>query len=479
MPILRNPLILFMFIQIACAEDLPTQLIESDHFRYYFREGDQPCSGLLLQLENHYELNTDFLGAALPLNIKIDYYKFLDDSDVRKSGCDGSYSCVRGTKVFSSEPLDESLLLRAYTYYLGNPPAFFQQGIAVVLTCRFFIPVSAYSVVYPEVRIEKLLVSKEFQSQNLLDDVSEKNLVAASFTRHLLDKFGPDSWRRFFSSAAYDAKLEEISAFFEEAFGTSLEKVIEDWRSTLPKHGWKSVICLKACGGEPLVFPSGSTGRKEGVVSWLPAEIPFNISRQEDIEIYLEGTVNLSLYPCRGSDLQWFVPYGLLRGQTLTWAKLEPGPYFFEIWPENARSESNPYKVVVSTKENVIGETCETSEVQTIPPELTTLYLFASSSGMADDYPNNEVSGAGDRVVRFKVTTHRTVRSASTKLFDSAYLIICAGGCPGETGVDCSDSLMSKWNKYELVPGQTYSLVMDSIPGEWQMYRIWLVFEDM
>jgi hypothetical protein len=42
--------------------DLPEEVEQTEHFRYYHRAGDQPCPELLTELELHRTATLEFLG---------------------------------------------------------------------------------------------------------------------------------------------------------------------------------------------------------------------------------------------------------------------------------------------------------------------------------------------------------------------------------------------------------------------------------
>ena len=470
---------------ISCGRDLPGELAESEHFRYYYRKGDEPCDAVLHRLDRHLELTSEFLGIQVAREKKIEYYKFTDSSDIEKNACRraATNTCTDGTKVFSTQWVDYRELVHSYTSLLGNPPNIFKDGIAEVLACLYMV-VPPHYLIEQDVPIEEIIDNSEFNKRFFLQD----NLittwdVAAAFTRYLLDRFGTERWRNFYAIVPRNADQEKTSECFLDAFGVFFQDAVDDWRTYLPMAPWKNTICLVECGGDPPVLPSETPAERNRETTCVPDFIPIEVWEDGDVDITLSGNAEMSLYPCMGSGGEWFVPFGYIPpGRSLI--KLVKGSYYCEFRPASLPDEEGhvsypegPYDISFSFGSSPIGDTCSTANIVTVDVSAP-LTIIAGNADAVDNYPNERMPGAGDRVVRFEVTRHVRFYPFSTTVFDHSVLTLCHGDlCPGDGDESCEEFPGDR-SFTELYPGENYSLIIDSVPENYGMYRVVISFRD-
>jgi hypothetical protein len=96
----------------------------SQHFTYHARAGDDVCPGIVDELERHFTVMQAGLGFSWPEDEAIDYYKYLDQSDLERAGAclPEAGGCAGDGQVHAWAPLEPHELVHAYLRPSGHPP---------------------------------------------------------------------------------------------------------------------------------------------------------------------------------------------------------------------------------------------------------------------------------------------------------------------------------------------------------------------
>ena len=233
-------------LAVGCSSDdgrnLPRdRLWESTHFRYHTRTDDsEPCEAVLVQLERHFELMQGYLGFSWPSGRKVDYYKFRDKADyLSNSGCPkDSDSCARDSDLMSPHVLQDHELIHTYLASVGMPPAFFVEGVAVVLACDHVFALQNFKP-WQDVVTEAFGVK-----------FGRAYYEGPWFVGYLLDRFGPASFLALYGSLDYGtATADTIAAAFASVYGESLDAV---WNASLASSDSIRCVNLWNCRGANL-----------------------------------------------------------------------------------------------------------------------------------------------------------------------------------------------------------------------------------
>lgn len=212
----------------GCTEDLEFEKkFSTDHFDYYQIAGakHEPCGAVEQWLERYYEGISGFLGVSLPAGQKIQYHEVASLNDPRLD-CQPNISCALGTNIYAWNYVGGKEIVRATASLIGNPPIFFQEGLAEILACDDF-PWDTDGPV-EKIFFTDLVRSRQYEAVAAggLDGLRQS---AGSFVRHLIDTHGKEKFLSFYAHAPYNGTREEIDAVFEQDFGTTLSKEFWDW----------------------------------------------------------------------------------------------------------------------------------------------------------------------------------------------------------------------------------------------------------
>lgn len=259
----------------GCTEELEFEhKFSTDHFDYSMetRLEREPCDAAQQWLERYYEGISGFLGVSLPAGQKIQYHVVEDPSDPRLE-CKPNLSCAIGTNIYSWRYIGGKEIVRATASLLGNPPIFFQEGLAEILACDNF-------PWYADGPIENIFFTDlvrsrqyEFQAEHGREGLQAS---AGSFVRRLIDVHGKEKFFSFYAHAPYNGTNEEIETVFEQEYGTKLIDEFWNWAlSPAPVHG---DLCLRVmeCGSNIPELTNGNvdlgcapdgyeSGYKEGI----------------------------------------------------------------------------------------------------------------------------------------------------------------------------------------------------------------------
>lgn len=231
----------------ACGGDerVFTKLFTTEHFDYYVEEGaTPPCDGVDQWLERYYNANANFLGVTLPPGEKIEYYLAGGEEGL---GCPpDAGGCVVGTTIHSVFPVFSHEIVHANAFLLGDPPALFKEGLAVVLGCTRTTDVEG--PLDTSDPIETLVEAETFTSFREANGFGVY-VASGSFVRFLIDELGSSRFLSFYAHASYGASREEIENVFLAAMGMRLDDAFAAWR-TKPSP-YVGDLCLRLMDCDP------------------------------------------------------------------------------------------------------------------------------------------------------------------------------------------------------------------------------------
>jgi hypothetical protein len=216
-----------LFSLSGCTPELVFEKkFSTEHFDYYLDETLEfrGCDDTKIWLERYYAGISKFLGVSLPAGEKIQYHVVWTSYDPRLE-CSLGIPCANGTNTYTSQYVGRHEIVRATASLLGNPPLFFQQGLAEVLGCGYTSDVPG-----PIEKIwgEYLVVSSSYASR-VASGEEDVQSTAGSFVRHLIDTYGKEKFLSFYAHAPRNGSKAEIDAVFEQEFGSTLHDEFAKW----------------------------------------------------------------------------------------------------------------------------------------------------------------------------------------------------------------------------------------------------------
>lgn len=216
-----------LFSLCGCTPELEFKKeFSTEHFDYYVDETLEfrGCEDTRLWVERYYEGISKFLGVSLPEGQKIQYHLVRDPSDPRLE-CTPGIPCANGTSTYGWQYVGRHEIVRATASLLGDPPLFFQHGLAVVLGCG-----NTNDIKGPVENMwsEYLVVSSSYESGAQWDQ-QDLQSMAGSFVRHLIDTYGKAKFLSFYAHAPRNGTRTEIDAVFEQEFGATLRDEFAKW----------------------------------------------------------------------------------------------------------------------------------------------------------------------------------------------------------------------------------------------------------
>lgn len=462
---LLRVLLLLALLAPACEQyDLPEEWVETEHFRYYYRAEDPPCPMVLERLETHYDILTSYLGVTLPEGQRIHYYKFVDAEDFYANApCSRGSACYQPSnhKIFTYEQVQTHEMLHAYTMTLGKAPALFSEGIAEALSCSFWTDLRP--LIPGDFPIESLLENKDFRDSDL---GAYPYQVAGSFTLFLLERFGVDAWRSFYSRLSLDTSAATIAEQAEQVFGEPFADTITAWRETLSQPYWRGDWCLEHCSGDPPALVLDASAIVTGEVSCTSQVIPVDVPEDTALLVRFDSEATVNVRPCRPGPGQPLLSF-YERGPVQLWLQLGAGSYLFKVRPSTdataTEETTQPYRLEMQPRPALIADRCEDAEIQIIPSEISRVTIVTRTGLGNDNYEEPNVPGMPDQAIRFTVDRSRMLVQSYVYSYDRWWLTICTGGCPNESGVICAElPYFQSEEPIELLPSEVYTIVVDS-----------------
>jgi len=218
-------------------EDAWTLVGESEHFRYYAWGKDQVPRWAM---ELH---EAECISLCHTLNVevphKISYYKHPSQHSLwEETGSMGTGMVQRtatGQEIHTVHYYDPHEVSHAVSHHLGEPPAFFDEGLATVYgwewdTADSDVHTRALGLLrqgrLPPIR--SILTNWDFRLYKSYPAYT----AAGSFMKYLLDRYGPEGLRTLFTLDKFSRRTE-IEAAFETAYGRSIYEVEREWKAEL------------------------------------------------------------------------------------------------------------------------------------------------------------------------------------------------------------------------------------------------------
>ena len=229
--------------KVVLEEELPKHL-SSQHFEYYMSQGDSVDT---VFQEKYFNWLINEL--AVNVNEKIILYKFKDKKQMLKlTGIAFKGYYIPGTNsiniVCSSD--NHECVHALVSKYMGMPPAFFNEGIAVahqaslinsqfVLLCGDFDFHLESKYYLKNGRIPELM---RFLSNSTFLQTDEliRYPVAGSFTRYLIDTYGIKKLKDFIMICSCMNDLQEISDKFLFVYNRPIDKAWSEWEVFLRNY---------------------------------------------------------------------------------------------------------------------------------------------------------------------------------------------------------------------------------------------------
>lgn len=214
--------------------DLPDDEVwTSEHFRYHVRRNEaDACSGITDTLERHLALTSKLFALPAPRK-PIDYYKFLNPADLRKSeACpDFTTACADtiDVEIFSGLPLDRHELTHAYFAALGWSQVVFEEGIAHALDCHMLAP-----------RPTRVDWREAFATPASRFDATFR-AAASRLVAYLVLAYGPAKFVELYVSTPRSFTADESDAVFTAQYGLSLS---DAWQTALAQKNLE-FSCLR------------------------------------------------------------------------------------------------------------------------------------------------------------------------------------------------------------------------------------------
>jgi len=303
----------------ACGDDAPDlpsdQTWSSAHFDYHTRRTEtRACADVLGPLERHFATLQAYLGFAWPDGTKVQYEKFVDDTDaVAHAGCaDGRAGCAPDTSVRTGAVLDEHELVHAYLFPTGFPPPVLQEGAAEALSC------GAATYGKPAVGPDDLAG---------LSAVGPRPSVTygagAWLVGYLLDQLGPQRFLQLYGMLGHQASTAEMDAAFRAVYGQGLDDL---WAAAVSEDHPRNT-CVWECSQDALAL-DGDPVSTDGTCG-VEVQHPFTLDAEASISF--TTTANMEVRGCGAANPP---PTIIVGGRpVLALYHLPAGTYFVEHDP--------------------------------------------------------------------------------------------------------------------------------------------------
>lgn len=239
-----------------------TLAFETEHFAYY---ADEPvCDSLGDWMERDYAQVTAWLGTEPKKTIR--YYDYGDEADISEACGGANWGCfLPPTDIVANVWFFREQAVRAYAEDLGEPPSFFETGLAQMLG-----PWSAGGETGVPHDVDLVGMIR--------GDTDVYYGVPPAFVRYLVDTFGKDAFLDFYASAPDDPSSAGFAAAFKDDFRATLEEVAADWATLPDEDRGDAWMWLPECDSErvPAVYGEGPIAIQPDLSC---AEIPLDANR--------------------------------------------------------------------------------------------------------------------------------------------------------------------------------------------------------
>lgn len=321
----------FALLAACFPEGAPRTLaFATDHFRYY---SDAPaCPTLGAWMEADYAATHTFLGLDAPRSDRIRYFYYGDDAEL-PAVCGGERNCYVGGDVLSSEVLERTPVVRAVTDDLGDPPFFFEYGLAALL---------GTDTAGDDVWVDH----SEDVAAMLRGEVPFSEVTAAFFTRALLDRHGTDAFLDFYASAD---RSGDPSAQFAEAF-EPVAAAVAAWADAPDARRGDLYLRLPECASERIQLPASGPITLEPALTCAEVPLDWNafpgkVGRYATVEVREGEALHLAVRDGArtGAGVELIGCDGYAEGvqgvwvneaeaeAAEIWTQVDPGLYFLDL----------------------------------------------------------------------------------------------------------------------------------------------------
>jgi hypothetical protein len=448
---------------MACADpdaDLPGLRFETEHFRYYAADDVWICPQLGTWLEHHYASLGAYLGAALPPEGKIDYYRL--DRGAAASRCgrgDASASaCFDSEKiaVYSAEIAHAHELVHAYAMWLGDPPNLFQEGLAVMLG------EDGTGAIDPAAPIESALTNEAFEAYP--GGSGAMYLPAAGFVRFLVDRHGREALLVFYAQTPHLAGEVQIRASFMNAFGEDLDTALAAWRAAPSQTRERLSLHVAECASPEMKKGEGSLETLMCIGLYDEGPYPLSFLRRVTLDatsgvalrIQSDRISGAQLFACEhgltpARGLLTFTPGDIGRPHEL-WTDLPPDDYALHVFAEGDAADTTTATVSLEVGTPRMTDHCGDAPEWSVAPDTAEVVLVGSFEGTTDDAP---VDGRLDVATRFAVATAARLKPTHYES-DVERTTLCSNSCPADAGASCTEDLGGA----EVQPGSSYAVIL-------------------
>ncbi len=238
----------------------------SENFEYFSNEPGESvpgssCVDSLDYFEHHWRVHSELLGLPAKAPTVIQYFQFQTFDELRRAGCalQGSTRVVDGCFESSGRILTVSKffaheLFHAYTSFVGRPPRFWVEGIAMYLDCSnrgLVLYDGAAALSNAEMMFREDTFSAKLREVGL----AEPYTAAMSLVAFLIEEHGMDRFLSFYREAKWNEPANVVQSKFEAAFGAT-EEVLTRWR-TASRGRTIRAVCAAECAS-PVFEPTAS-----------------------------------------------------------------------------------------------------------------------------------------------------------------------------------------------------------------------------
>ena len=446
--------------------DLPSLLFETEHFRYYYQEGNTPCQDLLDRLEAHRAAISDYLGTDLLGTRKSVYYNFVSQDGCIEY-CGNASGCFDSGSVISCETdVYGDGLVRAYLVDVGSPPEFFVAGAANFLASGFVVP----EMEIPQgVSLVSMVTDEDFSKTPLWVGDIYRNDLAGSFSKYLVDTSGAGVYLELYSKLRRGMSVDEIDETFEEVTGGPFQEIHFSWQGTLPQDAYFHHLFLLECSGTPNVIDADEETSISGDLDCTGRNLVVRM-QSGDLEIEDVSSSELFFWPCTSPGNEPHPLWILESGKN--WLRLPAGDYFFAL---DADTYPESYDIRLQGRDGIIGDRVEQANLQHVEVPSQVLVLMNSAS-LEDDYTHSMFEEGRDAVIRFVVDEPG---SLSANSYSDLSLVSL---CPDDAFEEDERCFVlsrdgQRLGQKALEAGVNYRLFIESTPGGEQLTSIDLQFD--
>jgi hypothetical protein len=453
--------------------------LESEHVRLRSHES-WFCDGTVDWLEHHYLSLSSFLGVALPPGKKIDMVVIADPAELAATcgspgfGVDG---CADGTDAFAIAPFHPHELVHAYASLLGDPPFFFQEGLAEVIGCGDkgqSSPIARWDDLRP------ILTTAGFRALPG-DEVAAAYGMASELTRHIVDVYGRDAYLAFYASIGRDAGIAAIDAAMTAHLGVGLDTVLADYAASPGRS--RAEVCLRIaeCAAPALDDEGGALACGVGVhpltlffpnVSAMTRSIP--MVEEQGLRFHGVGlpAIGGAIASCDGS-LEASIDFVALDpGSSFeVWTNPPPGDYAVTAWRSPSSSDAAAGSLALERVASPDDAACGEVGTRVVPAGTTKITVLGDLDwSSAASLPEGRARAVFSFELAEDVLAEPLVTLRDPPLEgDTAW--ICVGGCPEDVGAECEAVTLDPAVPYvpfllELPAGSPLHLVIDGTPGD-------------